>query len=78
MTTSFFLVLFTLLLVAEIGILIYKIYQVIKKFDKLYDFFIRSEKDLPDGKIPFNTVLKGIPPMNGECPTKEELDNNLN
>ena len=72
MTTGFYLVLFILILIAEMGLLIYKIYRITQKFDKLYNYFIRSEKDLNNEK---RMSLKGIPPMNGECPTKEELDN---
>jgi hypothetical protein len=76
MTTSFLLIIFILLLVAEIGIVIFKIYQILKKIDKLYDYFIRPEKYLNGERIEFNTTnKKGLPPMNGECPTKEELEN---
>lgn len=73
--TSLYLVIFALILIGEIGLLIYKIFKIIQKFDKFYDYMIRSEKDLPNGKIKYNSLLKGLPPMNGECPTKEELEN---
>lgn len=75
MATSFYLILFGLLLVLEIGVVIFRIYQILKKVDKLYDYFIRPEQYLNGERISFNTLKKGLPPMNGECPTKEELDN---
>lgn len=74
MTISFLLIIFVMILVAEIGILTYKTYQLAQKFNKFYNFIIRSEKDLPDGKITLESIMKGLPPTNGECPTKEELD----
>lgn len=45
-----------------------KLFIICHKFNKLYRFFIRSKNT--------NTLLAGkpIPPINGECPTKEELD----
>lgn len=70
--TGFYLMLFTMILIAEIGVLIYEIYRITRKFNKLYNYFIRSEKDLIDTK---KMSLKDIPPINGDCPTKEELDN---
>lgn len=74
--TSLYLMIFALILIGEIGLLIYKIFKMIRKFEKLYDYFIRDEKDLPEGKISFNSLMNGIiPPTNGECPTKEELEN---
>lgn len=72
MATSFYLILFAVILISEIGFIIYKIYKTTQKFDKLYNFFIRSEKDLVDGQ---KSRLDKIPPVNGECPTKEELEN---
>lgn len=75
MTISFLLVVFVMILVAEIGILTFKIYQFTQKATKLYNYFIRSEKELNGDKILFSAESKGIPPVNGECPTKEELDN---
>jgi hypothetical protein len=73
MTLTFLIVFFGLILVALIGLLTHRIHQVTKKFDKLYNYFIRSENDL-DNKISFSSFMKGLPPTNGECPTKEELD----
>ena len=73
--TSFYLAIAILLLVAEMAILIYKTYQIAQKLNKLFNYFIRSEKDLPNGeRISFSALMKGLPPTNGECPTKEELD----
>lgn len=72
---SFYLMIFALILVGEIGLLLYQIFKMIKKFEKLYDYFIRDEDKLPNGKINFSSLLRGIPPTNGECPTKEELEN---
>jgi hypothetical protein len=73
--TSLYLMIFALILIGEIGLLIYKIFKMIQKFEKLYDYFIRNEAELPEGKINFSSLMKGIPPTNGECPTKEELEN---
>lgn len=75
MTTSLLLVIFVMILVAQIGILTYKIYQFTQKASKLYDYFIRSKTDLRGDKIKFSAESKEIPPINGECPSKEELDN---
>lgn len=74
MTLTFFIVFFGLVLVALIGLLTHKIYQVTRKFDKLYNYFIRSEADIKN-KPSFSSFMQGLPPTNGECPTKEELDN---
>lgn len=74
MTTEFIIVLLIAFLVAQLGALTYKIYQFVKKFNKLYNYFIRSEKDLSkEGKM-LKSTMRRLPPMNGECPTKEELE----
>jgi hypothetical protein len=68
---TFLLILFMVIFLAEIGILVFKIYQFIKKVDKLYDYFIRPEDSINSLK----EQSTQLPPLNGECPTKEELDN---
>jgi hypothetical protein len=73
MTLTFLIIFFGLILVALIGLLTHRIHQVTRKFDKLYNYFIRSEKDI-DEKVSFISFMKGLPPTNSECPTKEELD----
>lgn len=74
MALTLILVLLRLILIGLIGLLTFKIYQITKKFDKLYNYFIRSENDEVSKKINFGSFMKGLPPTNGECPTKEELD----
>lgn len=74
MTISFLLIIFVMILVAEIGILTFKIYQFTQKANKLYNYFIRSEQELNGDRISFSAESKGLPPTNGECPTKEQLD----
>lgn len=47
---------------------------MLNKFSKLYNYFIRSEKDKNSGmKFSINKEA-GLPPINSECPTKEELE----
>jgi len=53
-----------------IVVLTYKIYKFIKKINKLYNYFILSENDKT-----LNLTFKEIPPINGDCPTQEQLDN---
>lgn len=74
MEGGFYLTVFILFLLSIITIVIFKIYRFIQKFNEVYNYFIRSKKDLRNEKINF-TMSKGIPPINGECPTKEELEN---
>lgn len=74
MTLTLVLILLRLILIGLIGLLTFKIYQITKKFDRLYDYFIRSDKD-KGSRVSFLSFMKGLPPTNGECPTKEELDN---
>jgi len=38
--------------------------DLVNKLTKLYDYFIVDEKK----------TAKGIPPINGECPTAQELE----
>lgn len=70
MQTIHFLMIILLSLVV-VTILVYRIYKFIKKVNKLYDYFIVSEKD----KSKLSLTSKSIPPINGECPTKEQLAN---
>lgn len=51
------------------SILILKITLVMRKMEKLYDFFIRSEND-PE----LEEMYRGIPPTNGQCPKIEDLE----
>lgn len=51
------------------SILILKITLVMRKMEKLYDFYIRSEKD-PE----LEEIYKGLPPTNAQCPKIEELE----
>lgn len=60
-----------LLTLAVVTILVYKIYKFVNKVNKLYDYFIVSEKD--KNKLSF--AASSVPPINGECPTKEQLEN---
>lgn len=75
MENGVYLVVFILFLLAAIAVGTFKIYQFVQKVNKLYNYFIRSEKDLNGERIGFVTNAKGIPPVNGECPSKEELEN---
>lgn len=68
-------------------ILIYKIFKFTEKINKLYEYFITSEKD--KNKNPISVVAQNpeIPPINGgyiplrsfqkdlQCPTIEQLKN---
>lgn len=72
---TFWFIISIMIFLAEIGILTFKIYQFTQKANKLYNYFIRSEKDLNGNPINFKIDSSEIPPINGGCPTKEELDN---
>ena len=52
-----------LFILVVITVLIYKI-------NKLYNYFIISENDKK-----LNLTSKEIPPINGDCPTQEQLNN---
>lgn len=56
-------------------VIIFKIFRYLYKFDKIYRYFIKSISDSSETKTRFSITRKGLPPINGECPTKEELDN---
>jgi hypothetical protein len=58
-------ILFTLTIAT---ILVYRIYKFVNKVNKLYNYYIISEKDK------LNTTSR-VPPINGECPTTEQLEN---
>lgn len=51
------------------SILILKIVLVMRKMEKLYDFYIRSKND-PE----LDEIYRGIPPTNGQCPKIEDLE----
>ena len=59
-----------LFILLGIIILIYKINKFINKINKLYNYFIISENDKKLG-----IISKEIPPINGDCPTQEQLNN---
>ena len=67
-TFHFLIVILFILLV--ITVLIYKINKFINKINKLYNYFIISENDKKLG-----IISKEIPPINGDCPTQEQLNN---
>lgn len=76
MTTTLDSLLITLVvLVGLIAFLTFKIAQFIRKAEKLYDYFIRSESEIDTFYKELESTQKPLPPMNGECPTKEELEN---
>lgn len=62
-----------LLTLAVVTILVYKIYKFVRKVNKLYNYFIISEKDKSQKQL--SLVAKSVPSINGECPTKEQLEN---
>ena len=59
-----------LFILTIIVVLTYKIYKFIKKINKLYNYFIISENDKK-----LSLISKEIPPINGDFPTQEELNN---
>lgn len=75
MESAVYLVVFILFLLSAVAVGVFRIYRFLQKFDEVYNYFIRSQKDLNGERIGFATNSKGIPPVNGECPTKEELEN---
>ena len=64
----FLIVILFILLV--ITVLVYKINKFINKINKLYNYFIISENDKK-----LSLTSKEIPPINGDCPTQEQLNN---
>lgn len=58
-------------------VIMFKVFRYLYKFDKLYRYFIKSvsEEDPEKTRTIFTILRKELPPINGECPTKEELDN---
>lgn len=58
-------------------VIMFKVFRYLYKFDKLYRYFIKSvsEGNQDKNKTIFTVLREGLPPINGECPTKEELDN---
>jgi len=46
----------------------------LRKIEKLYDYFIRSENEMDEFMTQLQVDGKPVPPINGECPTKEELE----
>lgn len=67
MTTPVILLLVLVLLVGIIALLTFKITKSMRRLDVLYDYFIVSEKDA-------DSLSRAIPPTNGKCPTREELE----
>lgn len=55
-------------------VITFKVFRFLYKFDELYRYFIKSKKELEE-KTNFTINRKQLPPINGECPTKEELKN---
>lgn len=47
----------------------------LRKIEKLYDYFIRTEKDYEEFVRDWEAQGKELPPINGGCPRAEELEN---
>ena len=56
-------------------VVVFNTFRFLYKFNKLYNFFITSTKGSVENRKSFMIKQKGLPPINGECPTKEELEN---
>lgn len=69
-----YLIAFVGFMLTVLAVIIFKVFRYLYKFDKIYKYFIKSISDNSD-KTNFTITRKGLPPINGECPTKEELDN---
>lgn len=46
---------------------------ILSRFNRLYNYFIKSKEEKQN--IKFSLKGEGIPPINSECPTKEQLEN---
>lgn len=69
MTVLDLLLLFLVILVGLTTLLTIKITKFIRKLEKLYDYFIVSE-NITDLEL----SERKLPPVNGQCPTKEALE----
>ena len=65
---------FIAFVLTAILVIVFKVFRFLYKFNKLYNFFIKSTDSI-ESKSSFTIKEKGLPPINGECPTKEELEN---
>lgn len=74
MTTLQLLLLFLGILVGLITFLTIRISHFLRKVEKLYDYFIRSEKDYDEFVQSLAEQGKPLPPLNGECPKVEDLE----
>ena len=74
-TNIIYLIGFIGFIITVLTVITFKIFRYLYKFDKIYRYFIRSISDETETKTSFSITRKGLPPINGDCPTKEELDN---
>lgn len=56
-------------------VVVFKTFRFLYKFNKLYNFFITSTEESVEKRKSFIIKQNGLPPINGECPTTEELKN---
>lgn len=74
MSTLDLLLVFLGILVGLTMFLTLRISIFLRKIEKLYDYFIRSEADYDEFVQSLAEQGKPLPPINGECPKVEDLE----